>query len=100
EMEKSNKELLGGYLKEKRKLQGQFRLLGHTQSGIAGANRRIVQRIEAVIEKADATRSALVKKLNKLAHDLEGLGPEARDAAIDDAVDALRRAEAAELRAV
>ncbi|HLP66389.1 MAG TPA: hypothetical protein VK181_02600 [Rhizobium sp.] len=94
----SNKELLEGFYKSERKLKAQFRLLGKSKIGIAGANRRLVERIEAILEAADKSRDLLRNKLNKLAREFEDLSEEARNAAIDDAVAQVERMRELELK--
>ena len=96
----SNKEQLADFVKTEKKLKGQFRLLGHTAAGIAGKNRRLAERITAIMEMADKSRDLLVAKLNKLARGFEDLSEEARNKAIDDAIDQLHLAKERELKAL
>lgn len=99
-IEKSNKELLAPFRSAENKLKNQFRLLRNSRIGIAGANRRIVERIEATLEAADKSRDLLLRKLNKLARGFEALSEEARDKAVEDAVDQLQRMKELELKAL
>lgn len=96
----SNKEQLAEFVKTEKKLKGQFRLLEHTAKGIAGKNRRLMERITTLMEMADKSRDVLVAKLNKLARGFEDLSEEARDKAIEDAVEQLQLAKERELKVI
>lgn len=96
---KSNESLLADFNKAEKGLKNKFRILGKSKIGIAGANRRLVERIESTLEAADKSRDLLVRKLNKLARGFEELSEEARDRAIEDAVDQLKRMKELEEKA-
>ncbi|NJL70350.1 MAG: hypothetical protein HC888_01470 [Candidatus Competibacteraceae bacterium] len=97
-IENSNKEMLAPFQTAEKRLKNQFRLLGKSKLGIAGANRRLVERIEATLEAADKSRDLLVRKLNKLARGFEELSEEARDKAIDDVLAQVERMREIELK--
>ncbi|NJO55227.1 MAG: hypothetical protein HC834_01495 [Rhodospirillales bacterium] len=99
-IEESNKDMLAPFQTAEKRLKGQFRLLGKSKIGIVGKNRRLVERIEATLEASDKSRDILLRKLNKLAREFEDLSEEARNRAVEDAVEQLHRAKELELRAL